>query len=283
MILNDIVEVLYAPKRAFARIIANPKYLGAVIILLLFIGVGIGYEVAQFSTTYTENTAPTVDQLPMYINATLWQSGPNVNLTNNNNDFFNYSVYVAALGYQPTDPLGYYRLFGNSSLEMNAADVNNVSAALGNVFNVDCNTGGFQNLSTTIKLVSPQTAPQRATLTLYSLSDTNFYSYDLTSSLSNTSAIGLWQNITIPVGPTAQGWTISGSPTWSNITSLKLDFNYATNSNVTIRVGALFFHGQYQTPLQYNSTNLLLAVLAVIFVAVYPWLVHFNRHHVCFL
>ena len=104
--------------KAFKKIIENPKYLGAIIILLLFIGVQIGYEYVQFSKTYTENTSPTVDQLPTFINATLWNSTSNVALSNNYDDSFNYSVYVAALGTTPTDPTGYYSLFGNSSLEI---------------------------------------------------------------------------------------------------------------------------------------------------------------------
>lgn len=261
MILNDIVEVLYAPVKAFKRIVENPKYLAAVIVLLLFIGVMMGYEFAQFSKTYTENTSPSVDQLPMYTNYTLWQANPGVALINNTADYFNYSVYVAALGYPPTDSGGYYNLFGNSSLEMDTTNTNSLSANISNVFNVDCGAGGFQNLSMTLKLFAPQAVPQSAALTLYSLSDSNFYTYDLTSSLANSSAIGLWQNFTLPVGSTAQGWTNSGSPTWSNITALKLDFNYADSSNITVRVGALFFRGQYETPLQYNSTGLVLQFL----------------------
>ena len=52
-------------------------------------------------------------------------------LSDNFADPFNYSIYVAALGTN-------YSLFGNSSLEMDATHTNNITAALGNVFNVDC-------------------------------------------------------------------------------------------------------------------------------------------------
>ena len=262
MIIDDIAKVVYAPQKAFKQLIENPKYLGALLILLLFVGIQVGYEYAQFSKTYTEQTAPTVDQLSAYTNATLWNSSSNVALSNNN-DYFNYSVYVAALGTTATDPQGYYSLFGNSSLEIDAVNTNNISAALGDAFNVDCSATGFQNLSMTIKMVQPQIAPQSAALTLYSLNDSNFYKYDLTSSLSNTTAIGLWQNLTIPVGTSAQGWTSGGAPTWGNVTALKLDFTYSANSNVTIRIGALFFRGQYQTPIEYNNTGLLLQFLQV--------------------
>ena len=260
LILDDIAQVVYAPVKAFKKIIENPKYLGAIIVLLLFVGLQIGFEYVQFSKTYTENTAPAIDQLPTYINASMWRSSSNVALNNNYNDFYNYSVYVAALGTAPTDPNGYYSLFGNSSLEMDATSTNSLSAAMSNI-SVNCGSSGFQNLSMTIKPVDPNVAPQSATLTLYSLNDTTgSYQYDLNSALSTTT-VNVWNNLTIPVGPTAQGWTSTGSPSWGNVTAIQLTFNYPANSNITLRIGALFFRGQYETPIQYNSTGLLLQFL----------------------
>ena len=261
MIINDILNVIYAPQKVFKDIVTNPKYLGALIILILFIGLEVGYEYSQFSKTYTEQTAPTIDKLGSFTNATAWASAPNVALANNFEDYFNYSIYVAGFGLPPTDPNAYYSLFGNSSLQMNATNTNTLTAALTNTSNVDCSSTGFQNISITIKLVQPQATPQNANLTLYSLGDTNFYQYDLTSQLSSASIIGQWNNLTISLGPNAEGWSISGNPTWSNITSLKLDFSYPSSSDITIRVGALFFHGQYLTPVQYNSTGILLQFL----------------------
>ncbi len=261
MIINDILKVIYAPHKVFKDIVSNPKYLGAILVLVLFIALSIGYEYAQFSKTYTEQTTPTIDQLGNFINATAWQSSSNVALTNNFDDFFNYSVYVAGFGLPPTDSNAYYSLFGNSSLQMQANDTNTIVAALTNTTNVDCSPSGFQNLSITLKQMQPEVSPQNVTLTLYSLSDTSFYQYDLTSDLSSASTIGQWNNLTITLGPNATGWTESGSPTWSNITSLSLSITYPTSSNITIQVGALFFHGEYLTPIQYNSTGILLQFL----------------------
>jgi hypothetical protein len=261
LFIDDILKVIYAPQKAFKSIVANPKYLGALIVLILFIGLQVGYEYSQFSKTYTEQTTPTIDQLGTFTNATVWRSNSNVALSNNFDDYLNYSVYVAGFALPPTDPNAYYSLFGNSSLQINATNTNSLTAALGNVFNVDCGTNGFQNLSITLKQLQPQAAPQNATLTLYSLGDTDSYRYDLTPQLSNTSTLGQWNNITLTLGPNSAGWTPSGNPTWSNITSLKLDFTYPSNTNINIHVGALFFHGQYLTPVQYNSTGILLQFL----------------------
>jgi hypothetical protein len=263
LILDDIAKVVYAPQKVFKQIIENPKYLGALIILVLFIGLQVGYEYAQFSNTYTENTSPTIDQLSAYTNATSWRAGTGITLTNNYADFFNYSVYVAALGTTPVDSQGYYSLFGNSSLEIDATNTNSVSAALGDAFNVSCGAGGFENFSMTVKMAQPQGVLQNAALTLYSVNDSNYYTYDLTPYLSTATAIGQWNNLTVPVGSSAKGWSVGGAPSWGNVTALKLDFNYPSNSNVTIRIGALFFHGQYQTPIQYNNTGLLLQFLQV--------------------
>src|SRR5208282_5595768 len=72
---------------------------------------------------------------------------------------------------------------------------------------------------------------------------------------------GVWNNLTIAIGQNAQGWTSSGSPSWGNVTALQLSFNYPSNSNITFRIGALFFRGQYETPIQYNNTGLILQFL----------------------
>jgi hypothetical protein len=273
LIINDIVEVLYAPAKAFKRIIENPKYLGAVIVLLLFVGVALAYESAEISKVYSENTFPSVDKLPMLTNATLtsgnnlaWQGSQGVNFTNNFVDYFNYNIYVFQPGLSPNDTKSYYNLYGNNSLQIDAANTQNISAALGNVFNVNCDSNGFHNISMTIKLVAPNsTVPTKATLTLYSINDVDFYTYDLTPSLSNVALVGSWDNLTIPVGPSAQGWTSNGSPTWGNITSLKIDLTYPSNSDITIRIGALFFRGQYLPSLGLDIIERLLLSFALQF------------------
>ncbi len=261
MIIDDILQVIYAPQKAFKSIVTNPKYLGALIVVLLFVGLEIGYEYSQFSKTYTEQTSPSIDKLGTFTNASNWAAASNVALTNNFDDYINYSIYVAGFGLPPSDSNAYYSLFGNNSLQMSTSNTNTLTAALGNTSNVDCSPSGFQNLTISLKLVQPSTAPQNATLTLYSLSGvSDTYQYNMASLLSNATN-GEWTNLTLPLGPNALAWTSKGVPSWSNITSLQLDFTYPSSSNITIRVGELFFHGEYQTPIQYNSTGILLQFL----------------------
>ena len=251
MVLDELAQVVYAPAKGFKKIIENPKYLGAFVVLVLFIALVVGFEFVQFSKIYVENTVPEVGQMQSFLNSTVWTSSSKVALKDNFADPFNYSIFVAALN-------GKYSMFGNSSLEMDASSTNNIVASLSNQFNVDCNApSGYQNLSLTLKQVTPLVAPQKATLTLYSINETNFYVYDFTSYLSSRSAIGVWNNLTIPLGPSASSWTRTGSPSWGNVTALQLSLTYPTDSNITLRIGALFFRGQYQTPVQSASLGLL--------------------------
>ncbi len=274
MILTDILQVIYAPKKAFKNIVTNPKYLGVIIIILLFIGVQLGYEYSQFTKTELETTSPLPGLMQENNNATSWVAGTGVELTNNFADYYNNTVYVGQLQYAPNNPLGYYPLFGNYSLQIQANNTNNVMAALTNTSNADCSQTGFQNLSITLKLIEPQSAPQTATLRLYSLADENVYTYDLTSALNSASAVNQWGNLTIPVGPDADGWTESGNPQWGNITSLTLELTYPDNTDVTIRIGALFFRGQFVQPLQYDATGFLLRFLQVFSLQfLFTWLI----------
>jgi hypothetical protein len=250
LFLNDIAEVIYAPKKAFKRIVANPKYLGIVVILLLFMGLQLGYEYAQFSKVHIETTSPAAGAMQDNNNATNWQAGSNVALTNNFDDYFNNTIYVANYATN-------FQLFGNFSMQAQANNTNSVLLALTDTKNVDCTANGFQNLSIAINLVSPASAPSNATLVLYSLSDGNYYTYDLTSMLSNANAVNQWGNLTVPLGPTASGWTATGSPTWQNITSLTMQLTYPNSENITVRVGALFFRGDFVQPLTDNSLNFI--------------------------
>lgn len=236
-------------------------------------GLEIGFEYSQFTKTSLEVTSPTAGLMQSYNNATNWRSSDNVALTNNFNDYYNNTVYVAELQAAPNDPNGYYPLFGNFSLQINANNTNTVIAALSNTSNVDCTPNGFQNLSITVKIVEPQSAPEAATLTLYSLGDTDYYTYDLTSMLADGQAISQWGNLTVPLGPNAAGWTASGNPQWTNITSLTMEFNYADNQDLTLRVGALFFRGEFIQPIQYDIYGLLgfLQVFSLQFL--FTWLV----------
>lgn len=263
MFLDDIAKILYAPHKSFKQIISNPKYLGVIVILVLFIGLQIGYEYAQFGNARLELTSPVAGLIQTYNNATSWDNGPNLELSNNFDDYYNNTIYVTGTQLPPTDSNAYYSLFGNFSLQMNATDTSSFAAALTNTSNVDCSPNGFQNLSMVIKVVDSQSIPQTATLTLYSLSDSNYYTYDLTPLLSDGNLVNEWNNLTIPLGPDVTAWTEHGFPIWTNITSLTLQFDYSTNTTASVRLGALFFRGDYVTPTEYDAGGVLFRFLQI--------------------
>jgi len=274
LILTDILQVIYAPKKVFKSITSNPKYLGVIIILLLFMGLEVGFEYVQFTKTSLEVTSPLAGAMQTYNNASYWTGGQDVALTNNFDDYYNNTVYIAQLQRPPNDPQGYYSLFGNNSLDIHASNTDTVIAALSNTSNVDCTANGFQNLSISLKLIQPQSAPRSAILTLYSIGDTNYYTYDLTNALSSASAFGQWGNLSIPLGPDGVGWTENGNPQWTNITSLTLQFTYSSDQDINIRIGALFFRGQFIQPIQYDTTTSLLGFLQIFSLRfLFTWLV----------
>jgi len=274
LILTDILQVIYAPKKVFKSITSNPKYLGVIIILLLFMGLEVCFEYVQFTKTSLEVTSPLAGAMQTYNNASYWTGGQDVALTNNFDDYYNNTVYIAQLQRPPNDPQGYYSLFGNNSLDIHASNTDTVIAALSNTSNVDCTANGFQNLSISLKLIQPQSAPRSAILTLYSIGDTNYYTYDLTNALSSASAFGQWGNLSILLGPDAVGWTENGNPQWTNITSLTLQFTYSSDQDINIRIGALFFRGQFIQPIQYDTTTSLLGFLQIFSLRfLFTWLV----------
>jgi hypothetical protein len=122
-----------------------------------------------------------------------------------------------------------------------------------------------------IKFLEPQSAQSTATLTLFTLSASDYYQYDLTSQLSN---VGVWNNVTVPVGSQAAGWQSSGSPAWGNVSVLKLTFAFAGNSIVSVLVDGLFFRGFYETPIKTDFGGFMIYVLQLVTTQfLFQWLV----------
>jgi hypothetical protein len=254
---TDALKVLYAPHKVFDKIIQNPKYWGPLLIFIIFLAAQSGFYYSLYSKTYYEQTTPNINNLGAWtLNSTMWTVSPGVAISSNYIDYLNSSIY------------------GNSSMQFAISNVDNMSIALVDVGNVNCGPTGFQNLSMRIKQVDPLTAPSQATLTLYSLTQSNTYQYDLTNEFSDATLVGVWNNITVPLGTQASNWQAVGSPQWGNITGLKLDFTYASKSSVTLRVEGLFFRGTFESPVKTDFVNFLVYILqASIFQFVEEWLI----------
>ena len=80
---TDVLKVLYAPHKAFRSVIQNPKYLGPILIVILFIGANTGFAYAYMSKTYVEKTVPDWKLLDKWTeNSTLWTSNAGITESN---------------------------------------------------------------------------------------------------------------------------------------------------------------------------------------------------------
>ncbi len=255
---TDILKVLYAPQKAFKKIVENPKYWGAIAIFVIFIAMQTGFIYAQSEKIHYEQTFPyaSTGSLNAWTNSSeLWQVSPSsASISNNYIDTLNNTFY------------------GNSSLQFAASDTDSISMTLSNFDSVRVAPDRYQNLSMRIKIVEPSVMPSNVKLTLYSLSESSYFQYDLTSEFSDATA-NTWNNLTIPVGSDSANWQTTGAATWENITSLRLDFTFPSSSDVTIRIQGLFFRGFYQTFTQISSTLFIVTILQqIIFQFIFMWL-----------
>ena len=243
--LKNIFKVIYAPQKAFKEIIQNPKYIGPILIMILFAAANIGYVYTIVSKTYVEQTLPTAEQLDRWTeNSTLWTGAPGVISRNN------YSDYIEG---------AYY---GNKSMEFSIVNSNQIWMQLNDMGSINCSgPDGYNKLYLRIKWTSPEVNPENATIYLFSTTLDYFY-YNLTEKF-HSSARNIWNNLTIQLESPI--WNNSANANWGNITGLKLEFAWLKNSNITLLVDGLFFGGIFKSQAE-NATSYMLNYSIVSFM-----------------
>jgi hypothetical protein len=256
--VKDVLEVLYAPHKAFKKIVQNPGYIGPLLLLIIFVLGQIAGSYVVTSRSYLETTAPQTTPLAAQgdlwtEDAAFWHANEGVTVANNTLDYINGTL-------------------ATTSIEFTASNTTEVWMEINFNGSVACGDGAFQNVSFRIKQVTPIVAPENVSLYLYSLSDSDFY-YDLTSIIAN-GALNEWNNITLPVGAGVEGWTSSSSSaTWENITGLKFDFAWSDSVTVDLRVDRLFFRGNYGVLLDiYGLSYLASSALNAFAPFLFEWL-----------
>ena len=233
MFAYGIFKIIYSPFKAFKETIQNPKYIGPILIMVLFVLASIGSEYARASKLYVQQTLPnTLDPYnpdPWTENCTMWNS--NAEITCNNDDY----------------------LLGHKSIQFDITTNDTISMKLKNIGQINClSTDGYKNLSFCIKWINPTAdPPQNASLYLFSMGTTDYFYYDL-AELINQTKNDEWNNFTIPLGLDAEQWVNSNAQTaWNNITGLKLDLVWAQSigSNLTILVDKVYFQSGNFEPL----------------------------------
>jgi len=238
LVVKGILRVLYAPHKVFKDVVQKPGYLGPLILLIIFAVAQVGSYYVTGSKSYVEQTMPSGLETDVWTeNATLWMANSGVAISENTVDFINGSQGLIAIDY-----------YGNSSIEFAVSNNSMLQMALGNFDSVDCGPNGFKEVFFRVKIVTPDAAPENVTITLCSLSDSNFFYYDLTSAFFNNN-VNVWNNISVPVG--SGSWLSSGNPNWENITSLKLDFAWSSDSDIDLRVDGLFFRGLFKNQIDF--------------------------------
>ena len=257
MSATDVPQVLYAPHKVFKKIVHEPKYLGPLIVLIIFLVAQVCSAYVVASKYYVEQTMPTAGQGDAWTqNAALWTASSSMTVRNNTVDYINSTYY------------------GDVSIGFSASNVssvwmeNNWGTLNGSV---NCGADGFKNVSLRVKIVIPNVKPESVTLYLYSLSSSNFHR-DLTSAFSN-STINVWNNITVPLG-SESGWVNSSTEAkWENITGIKMEFTWSTNQSVDLLVDGLFFRGIFKDPIEsYGASYLASSALNAVTPFLFQWL-----------
>lgn len=238
MFAYGIFKVLYSPRKAFKEIIQNPKYIGPILIMILFVLANIAFIFTVSNRTYVEQTMPTRDQRDVWTeNATLWTAVIGETPTANQNDYINGTNY-----------------YGNKSIQFTSQNNSQIAMQTTNIGTVNCSgPNGFTQLSFRVKRISPPNAPSNVTIYLFSGSISDYFSYNLTEEFSNSST-NVWSNLTIPL---VTGWLSNGTNAdWNNITGIRFDFAWTETSNMTLLIDGLFFRGVYKMAIE-NISNYL--------------------------
>jgi hypothetical protein len=235
--IPNVLEVIYAPHKAFKKIAEKPNYVGPAIIILILVLANIGFAYVAMSKTNLEITAPNgLNQDEWTQNSTLWASNA---LVSESNDSITGTYY------------------GNASIAFTITNSTQIWLWLNNIGPVNCSSqGGFNQISFRLKQLSPQDDPQNASIYLFSANTSDYFYYDLTQHVSN-STVNTWNNLTLPV---VSGWSANGTNAdWSQITGLKLEFDWTSNSNTTMLVDGLFFHGIFHSWLDQAGSGYMLS------------------------
>jgi hypothetical protein len=291
--IPNLLEVIYAPHKAFKKIAEKPSYVGPAIIILILVLANIGFAYVAMSKTSLEITVPNgLNQDEWTQNSTLWASNT---LISENNDSVTGTYYGnASIAFTITNSTQIWMWLNNigpvncssqggfnqisfrlkqlspqdepqnASIAFTITNSTQIWMWLNNIGPVNCSSqGGFNQISFRLKQLSPQDEPQNASIYLFSANTSDYFYHNLTQYVSN-SAVNTWNNLTLPL---VSGWSANGTNAdWSQITGLKLEFDWTNNSNTTMLVDGLFFHGIFHSwldqagigyMLSYTSTSVM--------------------------
>lgn len=230
MYASKLLKVLYSPRKTLQEVVKEPKYIAPLLIMILLIAANVVSAYAALSKEYYEQILPNGTNFDEWTeNSTFWTSNANITLSN---DAINGTYY------------------GNYSIAFSIQNSSQVWMNLTGIGTVDCSVpNGFNVSSFRTKWTSPVPTIESVTIQMFSFnSSSDYFTSDLTEAFSN-STYNIWNNVTVPLA--TPGWVSVGhNADWGNITGLQLQFNLSANSNATLLIDGLFFHGPFESILQ---------------------------------
>ncbi|MGC8911817.1 MAG: YIP1 family protein [Nitrososphaeria archaeon] len=234
----QFIKVLYSPYKVFREVAEEPRYIAAMIVLVLFVVSSTLFGYIVLSKSYVEETFPKVDPLAGQYDAwteniTFWSSSPNVNISLDYSDHVNGSYY------------------GDRSIKFCANSSQSLFLKLSDVGPVNCSEQAFKSLSFKIKFVNPTTLPSAASIYLYSGDASKYLYYNLTEKILSSST-GFWNNFTIPLSDSL--WENHGGDRHT-ITGLAFVFNWPEKVDIKVLVDGIYFRGLFENQVSKDPTG----------------------------
>ncbi|MEM1566295.1 MAG: hypothetical protein QW510_04305 [Candidatus Bathyarchaeia archaeon] len=225
-----IFKVIYAPREAFKEIAQNPRYLGPILVMILFIVANVGAVYTLFTKTYIEVTVPSPENKDLWTeNKAFWEALNGADCAENSTD------YIAG------------KYYGNRSIEFSVKS-NRIAMELREIGGVNCSPqGGYTTLYLRVKWTAPEYPPENASLWIYSGTASSYQ--NITNKLSHPR---VWNNLTISLAD--KSWV--GEIDWGNVTGLKLEIMWNQASDVRVLLDGLFFGGVYKSYAEEATTYL---------------------------
>lgn len=244
-------RTLYSPVKAFEEIVKKPSIRGPILILLITLPLTFAGQYTSGIKFFLEVPTPEDDswtESPNGSGAISWSSNGNLTFDGGDSVVGNYSVSV---------------FFTNSSPTW---------AQLTNIGSFNCSKEGYSRLFLRIKLVNAaNTALAGANLQLFSFSnESKAFNVDIMDSL--TDIADNWANVSVDLA--TDDWTEMNSPSWTDITGLRLQLTWAEPVTMFLKIDDLFF-GKF-SPVAFSDSLALQAtywIMHSVFDFLLKWLI----------
>ncbi|MGQ9564999.1 MAG: YIP1 family protein [Candidatus Bathyarchaeales archaeon] len=241
MFLYDIIKVLYSPLKAFQEILANPKIIGSIIIVIISLFLTVSSRYMSASKHYIETITPAtrVAWTNMTNPTSTWTSNApleNITATLVSNEMLVGNSVNAFIS-------------DNDTIWLKTINIETINCSENSEFRtfyykLMYNNSKFQNAST-------------ANLKLYSLkNESRYFEFDL---LSNDRYLGpnaVWVDANISLSDS--GWVPINSPDWSSITGIEFRLGFSNATELTLRLNDLHFGGKYESYVSIIGSTALL-------------------------